>query len=184
MDALLLASATEAATSWKNLQRIATWWLGEAANFICDEFVGEDFTPILANAYGMDAPSILATEYMRNPLLATTISHLQQSLLTAQWGVRLAAAKSLIKIAFQSGEPFRIQIYKIFKEMLTGTEGDAGMDPFGLVSVLQPVIDLLDAMYSGQAVVEGCIKKWGGALELWPPEAEESLQQRYANTAV
>lgn len=184
MDPVLLASATEAATSWKKLQRIATWWLGEASNFICEEFVGEEFSPILANAYGMDAPSILATEYMRNPLLATTISHLQQSLLTGQWGVRLAAAKSLMKIAFQSGEPFRIQIYKIFKEILLGIEEDAGMDPFGVVSVLQPVIDLLDAMYSGQAVVEGCINKWGGSLDTWPPEAEESLQKRCAMNVV
>lgn len=177
-DLVSLAHATEAATSLRKLRRIATWWLGEAANFISDEYVEEEFTPILADAYGMSPSDIIATECMRNPLLATTVSHLQQSLLTASWSVRHAAAESLIKIAFKSGEPFRIQIYKLFKEVLSGVEDEVGMDPFGLIIVLNPAIDILDAMYSGQAVIEGCIKRWGGMLYDWPEAAAQSLHQR------
>lgn len=174
-----IAHSTEEATAWRKLRRIATWWLGEAANFITDEYVWEEFTPILSNGYGLSTSDVIAMECMRNPLLMTTISYLQQALMTGPWGVRLATAKSLTTIALRSGEPFRIQIYRIFKNALAGDRSLPGSDPFGLALVLKPIIDLLDAMYSGQEVVDGCIAKWGGTLDEWPEGAAASLELRH-----
>ena len=88
---------------------------------------------------------------------------------------RMAAAKALTCIAIQCQEPYRIQIYGIFKGIASSSEADL----FGLHSVLTEAIELLDEIYSGQSVIDACVEQWGRHFSVWPAEMAESVQQKH-----
>eukprot|EP00803_Ostreobium_quekettii_P001890 evm.model.scf_145EXC.9 EVM.evm.TU.scf_145EXC.9 scf_145EXC:110313-123285(-) len=169
-----MAKAAEEAAAWQQLQRIATWWVGEAANFVAAEYAWEAKGPTVSPE-GLSHPEVLGSECTRSPLLFTVVSHLQHALFSAPWDVRMAACKALATIAFRSGEPYRIQTYRILKEAVSS---GGGADPLGLEAEAKPLLSLLDELYSGQMVLEGCLKRWGGNLAEWPEDAQESLRRR------
>lgn len=91
------------------------------------------------------------------PCLSLTIAHLQRAMFAGSWEVRLAAAQALAKVAVRSPEPFRIQAYAVLASAVqpvppvagSGCLGAGVGDPLGLVAVVRPVMEVLDAMYAG-----------------------------------
>ncbi|KAF8062701.1 SPAC3H8.02 [Scenedesmus sp. PABB004] len=120
-----LASREEAAMV--ALSRSAAWWLGENANFGCNEYAWTPSPPppalvaALADADGASQAQLAAAAVAANPVLALLIARLQRVLVSGGWELRLAAAQALAKIAVRSGEPFRVQCYAILATAAGGS---------------------------------------------------------------
>lgn len=88
---------------------------------------------------------------------------------------RLAAAKALSCIAIQCQEPYRIQIYGVFKGCIQSDDTDL----FGLSNSISQVLDILDRIYAGQIMIDQCVAQWGGHFDSWPPELADAVRQRH-----
>ncbi|KXZ43569.1 hypothetical protein GPECTOR_87g432 [Gonium pectorale] len=129
-----------------------------------------------------------------NPLLAAALAHLQRAILTGAPVVRVAAAQALAKIAVRSGEPYRIQAYSLLAAAAgrglaaAGGSGSSGSgagclvcwcDPLGLAPVAGPALEVLDAMYAGELVLERHVSQYGPSVRGWPAPALAALRRRH-----
>ncbi|GFR45404.1 hypothetical protein Agub_g6779, partial [Astrephomene gubernaculifera] len=132
-----------------------------------------------------------------NPLLAMTITQLHRALLTGPSVVRVSCAQALAKIAVRSGEPYRIQCYSLLASLLGRAGGSAAaapsppaascccpspaalFDPLGVAPVAAPALEVLDAMYAGEVVLERHIGQHGPRARDWPAPALASLRRRH-----
>ncbi|GLI65416.1 hypothetical protein VaNZ11_008982, partial [Volvox africanus] len=117
-----------------------------------------------------------------SPLLSMSIAQLNRAQLTGAPVVRVAAAQALAKLAVRSGEPYRIQCYSLLAAAvgrIGGVCGGAVADPLGLASVVSPALEVLDAMYAGELVLERHVTLYGSRARDWPGTALESLRRRH-----
>ncbi|EFJ44601.1 hypothetical protein VOLCADRAFT_121307 [Volvox carteri f. nagariensis] len=123
-----------------------------------------------------------------SPLLAMTMAHLNRGMLTGANVVRVAAAQALAKLSVRSGEPYRIQCYSLLSAAagrIGGVSGGGGgtaaavVDPLGLAPVVGPALEVLDAMYAGELVLERHVSQYGTRAHGWPEAALESLRRRH-----
>ncbi|KAG2489163.1 hypothetical protein HYH03_012389 [Edaphochlamys debaryana] len=123
-----------------------------------------------------------------NPLLAMALAHLHRGMLLAPPVVRLSCAQALAKLAVRSGEPYRIQAYAALAAAVGGggTGGGArgsaaglGVDPLGLAPAVGPALELLDAMYAGELVLERHVAQYGPRARAWPAPALAALRRRH-----
>lgn len=171
-----LGAVSETFSAWRKLKRTVTLWLGNAIAFLAEENPWEERTAVsLTASEGLLTTDLLSAEVTQSPLLMSTISHFVHDLMTGPWESKLAAAKALACIAIQCQEPYRIQIYSVFK----GLESSEERDLLGLSSVLSEVTVLLDQIYAGQIMIDECVAKWGGGFSSWPPEMIESVRNRH-----
>ena len=186
-------SVSETCSAWRKLKRTVTLWLGNAIVFLAEDHPWQEREAVsLATDQTLTTSDLLSAEVTQSPLLMSTISHFVHDLVTGSWetrypirstfprslpisGVsRLAAAKALTCIAIQCQEPYRIQIYTVFKGLLPSA------DLFGLNATLSRVLELLDQMYAGAIMIDACVEQWGGNFASWPAEMAESVQTRHA----
>ncbi|KAG2422978.1 hypothetical protein HXX76_015649 [Chlamydomonas incerta] len=126
-----------------------------------------------------------------NPLLSLAASHLHRAVMTGPAVVRVASAQALAKVAVRSGEPYRIQAYSLLAAAAGcgggpaaaaggGGPGDrGGPDPLGLAPVVGPALEVLDAMYAGELVLERHVGQYGPRARGWPAPALEALRRRH-----
>ncbi|KAG2426717.1 hypothetical protein HYH02_014757 [Chlamydomonas schloesseri] len=127
-----------------------------------------------------------------NPLLSLAVSHLHRGMMTGPPVVRVAAAQALAKLAVRSGEPYRIQAYSLLAAAAGCGGGPAaaagggglaadrgGPDPLGLAPVVGPALEVLDAMYAGELVLERHVGQYGARARGWPAPALEALRRRH-----
>ncbi|GIL76658.1 hypothetical protein Vretifemale_6217 [Volvox reticuliferus] len=133
---------------------------------------------------GPEAPMARMAEaaVTHSPLLSMSIAQLNRAQLTGAPVVRVAAAQALGKLAVRSGEPYRIQCYSLLAAAvgrIGGVCGGAAADPLGLAPVVDPTIEVLDAMYAGELVLERHVALYGTRARGWPAAALESLRRRH-----
>ncbi|KAK9919131.1 hypothetical protein WJX75_009619 [Coccomyxa subellipsoidea] len=171
------AAADDAA--WTELQRGAAWWLGEFSNAAAREVAGnpareDDNNGVLDDddLARISPAEVLAMKALRNAPIAATISHLQHAAATLPWNVRVAAVQGLAKVAVRSEEPYRLQCYTFLTAV-------ASSDYLGLAAHVQPVLPILDALYSTRAVLEKLALQHGEQPGKWPPAVVKQLRQRH-----
>lgn len=172
-----LGLMSESCSAWRKLTQTVTLWLGNAAAFFAEDNPWQDRQSI-SSISDLNATDLLSTEVTQSPLLMSTISHFVHDLSTGMWESRIAAAKALSCMAICCQDPYRIQIYSVFKEYQTEDLKGVEVDPLGISDVILRTLSLLDKMYSGQILVDECIQQWGGDLQQWPEEMAESLKKR------
>jgi len=168
---------SETCSAWRKLKRTVSLWLGNAVIFLAEENPWQDRTSISSTLEGASATDMIAAEATQSPLLMSTVSHFVHDLIAGSWETRMAAAKALTCIAVQCQEPYRIQVYQVFKGILASEN----FSFFGLTDILSRVLGLLDRMYSGQMMVEECVVKWGGSVGSWPEGAVDSVRKRHSD---
>eukprot|EP00210_Caulerpa_lentillifera_P003235 g3089.t1 len=173
-----LGLVSESSSAWRKLTRTVTLWLGNAAAFFAEDNPWQDRQSI-GSMSGLSTADVLSTEVTQSPLLMSTISHFVHDLSTRMWESRIAAAKALSCMAICCQEPYRIQIYSVFKEYQTEDAHGVEADTVGLSDVISKTLSLLDQIYSGQILVDEAIQQWGGDLQQWPEEMAESLKKRH-----
>eukprot|EP00884_Botryococcus_braunii_P006245 jgi/Botrbrau1/15621/Bobra.4_1s0009.1 len=173
-----LAKAGGEEASWAALQRAAAWWLGEHACPATGEAVGAAH-PLPSDGYDsdpqpepLDGPLISAAETtglqaLRNPQLASVISHLQHVAASSSWPLRVASAQALAKVAVRSDEPYRLYCF-------AWLAGHAASSPFkpeaaGVWAVARSAVPVLNSLYSTNAMLEALATRYGDLPSRWPP---------------
>ncbi|CAL8471398.1 g10940 [Coccomyxa elongata] len=173
-----ISKAAEDDAAWTELQKGAAWWLGEFVNVATGEVTGkaakeEDNGVLDDDDLACISPAeILALKALRNAPIAATVSHLQHAAATLPWNVRVAAVQALAKVAVRSEEPYRLQCYTFLTAV-------SSSDYLGLASHVQPVLPILDALYSTWAVLEKLAVQHGEQPGKWPPVIVKQLRQRH-----
>jgi len=190
------AMACQEEVAFDSLRCFAAWWLSEHVNQVagvCAWKPAGKKPVLLPLAPGVPAPAdpaerMAAAAVIHSPMLAMTISLLQRVLLTGSWELRCAVAQALSKVAVRSREPYRIQCYTALaatQELLpVGGDGRASTampdaDALGMAAVVRPALEVLDAMYAGEIVVNSQLSVHGLAASSWPKPALQSLQRRH-----
>eukprot|EP00798_Chlamydomonas_sp_ICE-L_P022806 gene22806-29971_t len=144
VEVKLMACEEEAA--YDSLRCLAAWWLGEHVNQVAGESAWRPAgKPVeLAGPTGPRTSDqrMAVAAVAHAPLLALTVTHLQRAIMT--------------KIAVRSHEPYRIQCYTVLAatQDMQGPGCAGNGDALGLGPVVLPVLEILDAMYSGMTVFE------------------------------
>ncbi|KAK9807563.1 hypothetical protein WJX72_002624 [[Myrmecia] bisecta] len=186
-EELSKAAAEEAA--WLDFQRSAAWWLGEYANVAADEYAGQglktakggipdDELPLL----GLSAGEVVALKALRNPQMAAVVSHLQHAVFTLPWVTRIAATQAMAKVAMRSEEPYRLQCYAVLSS-LAASDPVTDPDTVGVASIVQPAVQILDAMYSTRIMLGKLQQQYSSEGNNWPVKVLESLRARHAKLA-
>uniref|UniRef100_A0A2P2LHX4 Uncharacterized protein n=1 Tax=Rhizophora mucronata TaxID=61149 RepID=A0A2P2LHX4_RHIMU len=156
------ASDPKSALALQRLVQAAVWFLGENANYAASEYAWESATPPGTALMMLDTDKMVAAASSRNPTLAGALTRLQRCAFSGSWEVRITAAQALTTIAIRSGEPYRLQIYEFLNalaeggvhsqlsEMHLSNGEDQGASGTGLGILLNPMIKVLDEMYSAQ----------------------------------
>uniref|UniRef100_A0A7S0WTL6 SH3 domain-containing protein n=1 Tax=Chlamydomonas leiostraca TaxID=1034604 RepID=A0A7S0WTL6_9CHLO len=198
------ALATEEEGAYEGLRAFTAWWLGEHVNAIAGTVAWKPpnkasvklpFMPTAGDAAtvsGLPDVQLDALERLtlaaavHSPLLHMAISHLQRAMLAGSWEVRVAAAQALAKVAVRSPEPYRVQAYSVLAGTVQPAPPPAGSslgtgssDVLGLACVVQPALEVLDAMYAGEMVVGQSCNTYGTDAKAWPKQALASVQRRH-----
>lgn len=190
------------------LLRDAAWWLGEHANLAAGEFAGSlppreerneneapeaettpleaaalEVSPLLSYAAATKSLNIVASkpasplQAFRNPQMAAVMSHLQHAALTMPPGPRTAAVQALAKVAVRSEEPYRLQCYSVLASLATASRASEP-DAHGVSCAVQPVLLILDMLYSARLVLERLARSYGRQPRHWPPAVVAQLRTR------
>ena len=192
--------AARSDAGWTSFLATAAWWLGEHANELCGEYVGQKVKALMLNTetavieetasegsvfeeepqekdsiLSQTEPSkLIEIHSTRSPALALIIATLHDVILGGSWQLRAAATRALGKIAIRSGEPFRLQCYGI----LVSVSGSEGQDSLGLRGVSAPALSALDKIYSSQVIIKKLWEEHGPNPEEWPEDIVTSVFRR------
>ncbi|MEW5302150.1 MAG: hypothetical protein WDW36_004959 [Sanguina aurantia] len=195
------------AAAWEGITCWTAWWLGEHINHVCHEFAwttAQEAAAAAKKSGGSAAPAAASTGSSSvqlspcsrvaisavdgNAMMSVVMNHLQRVMLTGSPQLRSFAALALAKIAVRSNEPFRIQCYSMLSSVqhMAGGDSRSGSrsgggrdDPLGLAAVVAPALEVLDAMYAGEIVVEAAVVDYGATAITWPAPEMASLTDRH-----
>eukprot|EP00271_Cylindrocystis_brebissonii_P002242 TRINITY_DN12688_c0_g1_i1.p1 TRINITY_DN12688_c0_g1~~TRINITY_DN12688_c0_g1_i1.p1 ORF type:complete len:1176 (+),score=259.12 TRINITY_DN12688_c0_g1_i1:411-3938(+) len=190
-------SDPRSAMALQRLVQAAIWFLGENANYAASEYAWESATPPEAALMLLDAERMVAASGIRNPTLAAAIGRLQRCAAVGSWEERVVAAHALVTVAIRSGEPYRLQIYDFFHQLIYGggvpkdqvrglmggwaiSNGeDKGASGTGLQSIISPMLRVLDEMYQAQEHMMKEIRMHDFGREEWTDEELASIYESH-----
>lgn len=185
------ASDPKSALALQRLVQAAVWFLGENANYAASEYAWESATPPGTALMMLDADKMVAAASSRNPTLAGALTRLQRCALSGSWEVRIVAAQALTTMAIRSGEPFRLQIYEFLHALAQGgiqsqlseidlSNGeDQGASGTGLGSLIDPMLKVLDEMYTAQDELIREMRNHDNAKKEWTDEELKKLYETH-----
>ncbi|KAL2533342.1 SH3 domain-containing protein [Abeliophyllum distichum] len=185
------ASDPKSALALQRLVQAAVWFLGENANYAASEYAWESATPPGTALMMLDADKMVAAASSRNPTLAGALTRLQRCAFSGSWEVRIIAAQALTTIAIRSGEPYRLQIYEFlhalaqggvqsqFSDMHVSNGEDQGASGTGLGSLINPMLKVLDEMYSAQDELIKEMRNHDNARKEWTDEELKKLYETH-----
>ncbi|XP_052198815.1 uncharacterized protein LOC127805978 [Diospyros lotus] len=185
------ASDPKSALALQRLVQAAVWFLGENANYAASEYAWESATPPGTALMMLDADKMVAAASSRNPTLAGALTRLQRCAFSGSWEVRIIAAQALTTIAIRSGEPYRLQIYEFLHALAEGgiqsqlsdmhvSNGeDQGASGTGLGVLINPMLKVLDEMYSAQDELVKEMRNHDNVKKEWSDEELKKLYETH-----
>ncbi|KAL3622785.1 hypothetical protein CASFOL_033393 [Castilleja foliolosa] len=153
-------------------------------NYAASEYAWESATPPGTALMMLDADKMVAAASSRNPTLAGAP-------VAAGRCIRIIAAQALTTMAIRSGEPYRLQIYEFlhtlaqggvqsqFSDIHTSNGEDQGASGTGLGSLISPMLEVLDEMYSAQDELIKEMRNHDNAKKEWTDEELKKLYETH-----